>query len=124
MLSAPSDVSILQAISDPDRYRILLHLLREPATQKELAKALQINSGTLSKHMQILASAELARRTRSHSAYEPLFETRLRELLRGVANLKLEILQTKIATAEEESAALTRSGIQLAEDPMFGEGGE
>ncbi|MEA2959067.1 MAG: Bacterial regulatory protein arsR family [Alphaproteobacteria bacterium] len=120
-LTTPSDVTILQALADPDRYRILLHLLKNPATQKQLATALSINSGTISKHMKVLSSAELAHKGRSHSAYELRFEERLRNLLREVSNLKLEILDEKRATAAEELEELTRAGIELVE-PETGRG--
>jgi DNA-binding transcriptional ArsR family regulator len=114
-LSTPSDVTILQALADPDRYRIVLFLLQSPATQKQLATTLSLNSGTVSKHMKVLASAELAHKGRSHSAYELRFEARLRELLGHVSNLKLEILDEKKAIAGEESEMLRRAGIQLVE---------
>lgn len=114
-VSTPSDVTILQALADPDRYRILLLLMQEPATQKQLATALSLNTGTISKHMKVLASAELAHRGRSHSAYELRFETRLREVLREVGNLKLEIIEEKKAVVEEELEGLTVAGIELVE---------
>lgn len=65
--------------------------------------------------MKVLASAELARKARSHSAYELRFEDRLREVLRGVGALKLEILEEKRTTASEEWEELTRAGIQLVD---------
>src|SRR5512144_2493589 len=106
-LSTPSDITILQALADPDRYRIVLLLLKTPATQKQLATALSLNSGTVSKHMTVLTVADLARKGRSHSAYELHFEARLRELLRAVGNLKLEIIDAKRTTAAEEFEELT-----------------
>jgi DNA-binding transcriptional ArsR family regulator len=120
-LTTPSDVSLLQAVADPDRYRILIHLLKAPATQKELADALKVNSGTMSKHMQVLRSANLARRGRRHSSYEPLHEERLRELLRAAANLKLEIIEEQASIAADEAAALSRAGIRIADDPSQSE---
>jgi DNA-binding transcriptional ArsR family regulator len=114
-LSTPSDVTILQALADPDRYRILLLLLKRPATQKQLATELSINSGTVSKHMQVLANAELVRKGRSHSAYELLFERRLREVLSAVGNLKLQLIEEKRVTAAEELEELTRAGIELVD---------
>jgi DNA-binding transcriptional ArsR family regulator len=108
-------VTILQALADPDRYRILLLLLRSPATQKQLATALSLNSGTISKHMKVLTSAELAQKGRSHSAYEVRFEERLQKLLREVGNLKFEITDEKRTTAAEELEELKRAGIQLVE---------
>jgi hypothetical protein len=63
--------------------------------------------------MKTLAAAELARKGRSHSAYELRFEDRLREVLRGVGNLKLEIIDERRAIAEEELDDLTESGIEL-----------
>lgn len=114
-LSTPSDVTILQALADPDRYRIVLLLLQNPATQKQLATTLSLNSGTVSKHMKVLAGAELARKGRSHSAYELRFEERLREVLRGVGNLKLEIIEEKRTAAAEELDELTRAGIELVD---------
>jgi hypothetical protein len=63
--------------------------------------------------MKTLEAAELARKGRSHSAYELRFESRLREVLRGVGNLKLEIIEEKRVTAEEELDELTRAGIEL-----------
>ena len=78
---------------------------------------LEINSGTVSKHMSVLESADLARRlNRSHSAYEPLFETRLRKVLQEVGNLKLEVIAEKRAVADRESADLSKAGIELVSE--------
>ncbi len=86
-IPSASDVRVLEAFADLDRLLILLQLYEGPATQKELAAALDLKSGTLSRHMATLEAADLVARRRSHAPYVLMAPQDTWQLLRFAATL-------------------------------------
>lgn len=121
-LASTSDVTILQAIADPIRYRIIRRLIDSPATQKQLAVELELNSGTLSKHMARLSGANLVWRQRTHAPWELQFREDVWKLLQGYTNLKKEISKELAEAAAREDADLNRAGMRDANASLRKEG--
>lgn len=121
-LTSTSDVSILQAVADPIRYRIVRRLLESPATQKQLAAELRLSSGTISKQMAKLAAVHLVHRPHSHGSYELRFQDDLLMLLRGYTNLKKTIASALAEDAEREHMEINRAGVKSVADPARREG--
>lgn len=113
-LGVGSDVSLLEALADPDRHEILRVLLEGPATQKELAAALQMHSGTVSKHMAKLARAGIVFRQRSHSPYELRFRDGVLQLLQANANLLVERSAAIHEQNLRQQKEINRAGIRSA----------
>ena len=109
-LDSTPDVTPLQAAGDPERFRILRRLLRGPATQKELAIELEINSGTLSKHIKKLSGAGIIGQQRpGHAPYELRFRDSVAILLQANANLVGERDKAKAAAADLQSRELNEA---------------
>lgn len=106
-ISSPSDVSILQVCGDADRLQILDILRVGPATQKALAAALKINSGTLSRHMALLEAVGLVAHGRSHSPFELAAPEETVRMLIATTDLSLALTRARMEALEARRAELT-----------------
>jgi DNA-binding MarR family transcriptional regulator len=104
--------TLLRTIGDDTRLRILELLLNEPATQRRLAMELDLNSGTVSRHMKALEEVGLVWRPRSHAAYELTHSRRTWDLLQSAAGLAEDLLQSRAESAAERARALRKSGMR------------
>lgn len=120
-LASASDIKILQACADEDRQKILLRLIRSPATQKELTAELRLNSGTVSRHMKVLKDAELVLRTRSHDPYTLSVSEETWQLLRATTNVSQAITQRRTHEIDERSKEVQRAVMRPAEEPARSE---
>lgn len=62
--------------------------------------------------MKELEGAGLVRRPRTHGRYELLFAERLQPLLRDMANLELEIAETRVEALKQQAEAISRTRIR------------
>jgi DNA-binding MarR family transcriptional regulator len=101
-LPTPSDVVVLAALAHRERMRIVEHLRRGPAQQKELAKELQLDSGSLSRWLRELAQARIISQDRdgTHDPYWLVMPERTDEFLDLAA-----LLASELADAYAERAA-------------------
>lgn len=103
-LPLPSDAAVLAALAHRERMRIIEHLSRGPAKQKELAKELGLDSGSLSRWLRELAQARIISQDRdgSHDPYRLVAADRTNELLDLAALLASELADdyAKRATAQ------------------------
>jgi DNA-binding transcriptional ArsR family regulator len=112
-ISPDFDVQLFEALADPDRLRVIDYLRDGAATQREIATALQINSGTLSRHMAALAAAGLVSRGRSHSPFE-LAASKTADMLALATEINLELTEAKQEALERRRAKLTRAPARRA----------
>jgi DNA-binding MarR family transcriptional regulator len=112
-ISPDFDAQLFEAFADLDRLRILDYLRDGPATQKEIAAGLTINSGTLSRHMATLAAAGLVARGRSHSPFE-LAASKTADMLALATEINLEVTQTKQEALQRRRAKLKRAPARRA----------
>jgi DNA-binding MarR family transcriptional regulator len=111
-LNSTPDVTPLQAAGDPVRHRILEALMGGSATQKALGETLQLQSGTLSKHIAKLKSAGLVvQRGGGHGPYEVQFRAEVARLLQANQNFLS-------ARVNAEAAAVEAAGKRLNEAIM------
>lgn len=101
-LPSPSDAALLAALAHPERMRIVEQLSRGPAKQKDLAKELNLDSGSLSRWLRELAQARIISQDRegTHDAYWLVAANRTDELLDLAA-----LLASELADAHAERAA-------------------
>ena len=92
-LPTPSDVAVLAALAHRERMRIVECISRGPAKQKELAKELGLDSGSLSRWLRELAQARVITQDRegSHDPYWLVVPERTNELLDLAALLASEL---------------------------------
>jgi DNA-binding MarR family transcriptional regulator len=107
-----SDVSILQALADPERYTIVRALLSHDATQKELGEQLGLSSGVMSRHMGHLESLGLVYRERSHGPYELLFRQQVWHILQGAADLASDRSAQQARLDQEAASELRKLGMR------------
>jgi DNA-binding IclR family transcriptional regulator len=121
ILNSTPDVTFLQAAADPDRHKVLQRLIEGPATQKQLAAELGLNSGTLSKHMAKLTAAGLVRRLRSHAPYELQFRSGVWQLLQANNNLNIKRARADLEAAEAQAKSVNQSGMRTADGSLESE---
>jgi DNA-binding MarR family transcriptional regulator len=114
-LAALSDIKILLACADQDRWTILVRLYQEPATQKQLIAELGLNSGTVSRYMKALEDAELVVRDRSHGPYTLSVRDEIWQLLRMTTNVSSAIATRRAREIEERGQELQRAAMRPAE---------
>jgi len=102
-LPPPSDAAVLAALSHPEKLRIVERLGQEAAKQKELAKDLDLDSGSLSRWLRELSQAGVISQDRvgTHDPYWLVMPKRTEELLDLAA-----LLASELADAHAERAAL------------------
>jgi DNA-binding IclR family transcriptional regulator len=122
-LASLSDVKILLACADQDRWSILVRLYQESATQKQLIAELGLNSGTASRHMKTLEDAELVVRDRSHGPYTLSVRDEIWQLLRMTINITSAITTRRMREIEERGQELQRAAMRPAEESARSEGG-
>lgn len=109
-LDSTPDVTPLQAAGDPDRHRILEELLHQACTQKELGAALNLRSGTLSKHMSKLkASGLVAQRGGGHGPYEIPLREEVARLLQANHNFASARAKAKVAATDAAGKRLNEA---------------
>lgn len=102
-LPPPSDAAVLAALSHPEKLRIVERLGQGAAKQKELAKDLDLDSGSLSRWLRELSQAGVISQDRvgTHDPYWLVMPKRTEELLDLAA-----LLASELADAHAERAAL------------------
>jgi DNA-binding transcriptional ArsR family regulator len=113
-LPSVSDVRVLEALADQDRLLIVLLLYEGPATQKELAAALDLNSGVLSRHMAKLEDADLVKRRRSHGPYALLAPRDTWQFVRVTATLTGTLTEARKKEHEEWEREVQRAAMRPA----------
>jgi predicted transcriptional regulator len=113
-LPSPSDGRLLHAYAELERVRIMLRLYRSPATQKELAAELGLNSGVISKQMKVLEDADLVGRPRSHGAYGLVAPRETWAVLRSISNLAAAINTARADADDQWSQEVQRAAMQPA----------
>lgn len=88
--------------------------MQEAATQKRLAEELELNSGTLSKHMAKLTAAGLVRRQRPHAPYELQFRDSVWKLLQANDILNVEKARAALAASEAQARSTNQAGMRPA----------
>jgi DNA-binding IclR family transcriptional regulator len=115
-VASAADVNLLQAYAEPDRLRILELLYERPSSQKEMAAALEINPGTVSRHMATLRAAGLVYRVRNHGPYELLAPNETWQVLRATTNLGLALARARLQASEERGRAIQRLAMRPADE--------
>lgn len=85
----PSPERVLAALAHRDRLNIVMNLFERPSTQTQLVNLLEINAGTMSRHMAALEDIRLITRERSHGPYSLAAPRETFELLHAVAELSV-----------------------------------
>lgn len=93
-------------------------MCESPATQKQLAEDLGVNSGSLSKQMGRLEEAGLVQRRRSHAPYEVRFEGSLLRVLQTAAQLNEEIAAEQHASRVAHRKRVSRVAIRTIDDSV------
>lgn len=107
-ISTASDVLFLQEYADSDRLRVLELLSEKPKTQKELAAALDLNSGTLSRHMAGLTAAGLVVRERGHGPYALVAPKETLDLIRAATRLSVVVARIHFEASQEREREIDR----------------
>ena len=102
-IARASDATVLAALGNPDKIRIVERLAEGPAKQKELIKDLGLTSGTLSRWLAELSRARIVSQDRegTHDPYWLVRKKRTEELLDLTA-----LLASELSDAQAERAAL------------------
>jgi DNA-binding transcriptional ArsR family regulator len=101
-LPAPSDVAVLGELGHRDKVRIVERLSRGKAQQKELAKDLDLQSGTLSRWLGELVQARIISQARQgrYEVYWLIKPERTNELLDIAAKLAIELSAAQLEADE------------------------
>jgi DNA-binding IclR family transcriptional regulator len=91
--------TVLKIFADSDSLGIVVELLEQPSTQKQLSEQLRANSSTISRKMSTLEEAELVTRERSHGPYR---------LTRPEATFSLLLAEAELGLAAAERAVEDR----------------
>ena len=105
------DTTILRVLGDELSTAIVLLLLAEDATQKELGEELGATSPGVSRRMSELEALGLVSRDRSHGPYMLAHSARVRTLLEAVADLAVCLTQTRADTAAAHARELRKAGL-------------
>jgi DNA-binding MarR family transcriptional regulator len=81
-------------------------------TQRELRDRLGLDSGTTSRHMQVLSSARLVVRQRSHGAYSLAFARGTLAVLQAAADLVRDITASEARAAADAASELRKLGMR------------
>jgi DNA-binding HxlR family transcriptional regulator len=106
------DVYLHRALGDERCLLIVEHLLLAgPATQKEVANALDLDASTISRRMAELERLGIVRRNTRRGPYELSHPEPTRNLIEGAAGIMSSVLGEQARVAEERSRALRKAGM-------------
>ena len=109
-------VKILKAVADGTRLRVLVSLLQEPATQKELGAEVGLPSGTMSRHLGELERIELIARQRKHGPYHVVHPDETRTLIQIAASLARATTSESSRLALDMERAVRRTGMRVVDE--------
>ncbi len=106
------DVKLLKTFSDDTRLELLLELLEQRATQKELGARFGLPSGSMSRHLRELELAGLVARERAHGAYHVIHPRQTRALIESAAQLADELAAAHSEAATRNVRAVRKAGLK------------